>query len=59
MRTDRSIARVFSESQIGRTDAILASGQRRQNEGKLEGKTPMQTFIDMLPVANEKLLQAA
>ncbi len=23
------------------------------------GKTPMQTFIDMLPVAKEKLLQAA
>jgi hypothetical protein len=33
---------------------------KRTHQGRwCFGKTPMQTFIDMLPVAREKLLQAA
>jgi hypothetical protein len=34
--------------------------QERPHQGRwCYGKTPMQTFIDTLPVAKEKLMQAA
>jgi len=39
---------------------LVEYNEQRTHQGRwCYGKTPMQTFIDTLPVAKEKLMQAA
>lgn len=39
---------------------LVEYNEQRTHQGRwCYGKTPMQTFIDMLPIAKEKLMQAA
>ena len=56
----KKLYRSVAEFQADLDEWMRDYNTKRTHHGKwCFGKTPMQTFIDMLPVAREKLLQAA
>ncbi len=60
MALRQKLCREIEELQADLDDWIRHDNTERTHQGCwCYGKTPMQTFIDMLPVAKGKLLQAA
>jgi len=56
----RKLYHTIEELQADLDDWMRHYNTERTHQGRwCYGKTPMQTFVDMLPVAKEKLLQAA
>ena len=56
----RKLYHAIEELQADLDDWMRHYNTERTHQGRwCYGKTPMQTFVDMLPVAKEKLLQAA
>jgi Integrase core domain len=56
----KKLYRTIAELQSDLDTWLAEYNQERPHQGRwCYGKTPMQTFIDTLPVAKEKLMQAA
>ena len=59
-RGRRKLHHSIEDLQADLDDWMRHYNTERTHQGRwCYGKTPMQTFVDMLPVAKEKLLQAA
>ena len=60
MALRRKLYHAIEELQADLDEWMRHYNTERTHQGRwCYGKTPMQTFVDMLPVAKEKLLQAA
>ena len=56
----KKLYRTIAEPQADLDLWLVQYNEVRTHQGRwCYGKTPMQTFIDTLPVAKEKLMQAA
>ena len=56
----KKLYRTIAELQADLDAWLVEYNEQRTHQGRwCYGKTPMQTFIDTLPVAKEKLMQAA
>lgn len=56
----KKIYRTIDELQSDLDGWVAAYNETRPHQGRwCYGKTPMQTFLDALPIAREKLLPAA
>jgi hypothetical protein len=55
----KNICRAIDELQVDLDTWLVEYNQRRPHQGRwCFGKTPMQTFLDALPLAKEKIMVA-